>query len=961
MAANVDVIMKKLFWRTLFFLIPFLYSIYASSQPAGKKDCSTTCFSSEIISVEEISATCKRYELKVSYSGDCAHALSHYSVAVPCGEITDISNSENWAEVIGTDPTTGLAGFKIDGIANFGEGTTTSFNVKFTVCSSDETCADQLKCWQPVVAYKASTCVNYETVTVTCKSLKASLQHQDVSCFGSADGSLSVVIEDGHEPYSFLWSDNSTAQSRVGIKAGEYSVIVKDASGSELMLSQTISEPEQVLIQGAVSPASCNGKNDGAVDLTVSGGNAPFTFSWSNSRTTEDITDLGAGQYFVTATDNSNCSVTARFTVPNISTLSLTVGMGAPDCSGANGSIDLGVSGGEAPYSYQWSNGASTEDLSNLTAGLYSVTVTDNAGCIAQRSLFLKENNTLSVKGVPTHASCAGDPTGSIDLTVLGGTAPYTFTWSNGATTEDPSQLASGFYTVKVQDSKGCVVNASYTVTKTTFHVPSTILQPTCDSEANGAITLLEPIGGVAPYKYEWSNGELGNTLTDLAPGSYTVTVTDATGCSKTLSLRVSAPAPIVATASVSSNACNEIGSSVIDLTVSGGTAPYSYQWSNGASTQDLDGLPGGTYTVVITDAKGCSVSKDVVVEIGTPLPCMIEEPVTGPVCGSSNNRLSTSLVDADSYAWSVQSSDNSWSITSGTTSSITYSAGAEGSTATFTLTVTKDGCTKTCSYTVSACVPGNTGEEPGSEEPGGEQPGDGEQPGGEEPGGETPGNETPGKNNGESCEECLNTTATLIASSGGCHTYEVRVNTNGLCANELSHWTIAIPCGYVSDYTNSRGWKMEIGADPTTGLNGLKVDGISTFGKKPESFTVRFTLCETNCDLSTWNPVVAYKAGQCVATEGIIIDASNIGSTLVAVYPNPFSHVIHFEWQAVNQHTSLDIIDQYGNVVMHSTSADADANGFYVNLEASSLPKGMYYYRLVVDGKAYNGKLSKR
>lgn len=943
--------MKKLFWRTLFFLIPFLYSIYVCSQPAAKKDCSTTCFSSQVISIEELSATCKIYELKVSYSGDCAHALSHYSVAVPCGIITDISNSENWAYEIGTDPTTGLNGFKIDDIANFGEGATTSFNVKFTVCTDDDNCSEQLKCWQPLVAYKASTCVNYETVAVTCKSLKASLQHQDASCFGAADGSLAIVIEDGREPYTFLWSDNSTAQSLQGVKAGEYSVVVKDASGTELTLSQTIGQPEQISIEGTTAPASCNGIADGAIDVTVAGGNPPYTYSWNNGENTEDLIALAAGQYFVTVRDNNNCATTARFTVSNTSTLSLAVNMTAPDCQGTNGSIDLAVTGGEAPYSFAWSNGESTEDLINLSAGLYSVTVTDNAGCSAQRSVFVKENNTLNVKALSTPASCSGDASGHIDLTVIGGTAPYTYTWSNGASTEDLSDVGSGFYTVKVEDSKGCTVTASYTVMKTTFQISRTVTQPTCDGEANGSITVFEPVGGTAPYTYQWSNGETGTTLTNLAPGSYTVTVTDATGCSKTLSLSISAPAPIVATASVSSGACNEEGSHTIDLTVSGGTAPYNYQWSNGVSTEDLQGLSPGTYTVVITDARGCTISKDVVVEIGTLLTCIIDAPIGTPVCGSTNNILSTSVTDADSYSWSVQSTDDSWTITSSGTSSISYSAGSENSTAMFTLTITKSGCTKTCSYTISACEPDQSTEEPGG----------GEEPGGEEPGGENPGGEVPGDGGDESCSECFHTATTLIASSGECRTYEVQVNTTGLCAHDLSHWTIAIPCGSISDYSNSRGWKMELGQDPTTGLNGLKVDGISNFGKRNDSFTVRFTLCATNCELANWTPVVAYKAGQCVATEDITIVSSNAATASVAVYPNPFSEVIHIEWQAVDKQMSLDVIDQYGNVVIQTTSSEMKDNGFYIDLEASSLPKGMYYYRLAVDGRIYSGKLSKR
>jgi len=952
--------MKKVFWRALFFLGPFLYSILASGQPQGKNDCSTTCFSSEIVSVETISETCQSYELKVSFSGDCSHALSHYSVGVPCGEITGLSNSGNWKQVIGTDPTTGLNGFKIDDIQEFGEGSSTFFTVRFTICAENETCADQLKCWQPVVAYKASTCVNYETLEVNCRSLKASLVHKDASCYGAADGSLSVVIEDGHEPFTFLWSDNSTEQSLVNAIAGDYSVIVRDASGAEVTLTQSIAQSQQLNIEGVPTPATCNGKTDGAIELSVSGGSAPYAFSWSNGSSAEDLQGLAAGQYEVTVTDNNNCTATRRFTIGNTSSVSLSVTLAAPDCNAGNGSIDLAVSGGAAPYSFAWSNGSTTEDLANLSAGLYSVTVTDDNGCSAQRSVFLKENNTLSLKALPTPTSCSGTPSGSLDLTVSGGTGPYSIVWSDGTTTEDIANLSDGLYTVRVEDSKGCTITASYTVSQRTFQVPRTITQPTCDGQQDGSIALLEPIGGTAPYTYQWSTGETGTTLTGLERGLYTVTITDATGCSQTLSMSIIAPTAIMASATVSSNACQDEGSQAIDLSVSGGTAPYTYQWSNGASTQDLDGLSGGTYTVVITDARGCSISKDIVVESGgAPLACGIQQLTTLPLCATSNNTLSASTTDADSYEWAVSSTDNSWTITAVNNASIQFSAGTANTSATFTLSITKDGCTKTCTYTVSACVPDDNGSgEPGGEQPGNGEPGDGE-PGDGEPGDEDPGTGTP--DNYEDCDTCFSTIASVIASSADCKTYEFTVNTSGLCARDLSHWTLALPCGHISDYSNSRGWQMTVGQDPTTGLYGLKVDNISDFGKANETFTVRFTICGSNCALSAWDPEVAYKAGQCVATEIITVNSAVLSASTFAVYPNPFTDLIHFEWQGTQDQLSLDIIDQYGNVVLRADAPAEKSNGPSLTLESSSLPKGMYYYRMIVDGRTHSGKLTKQ
>lgn len=952
--------MKRFLLRALFFLIPFLWSIYASSQPKGGKDCSTTCYSSEVVSVEKNSSTCTTYEIKVSYSGACAHELSHFSVAVPCGNISSIWNSMNWKQEIGTDPTTGVRGFKIDDISGFGKGSSQSFTVKFTVCASGEDCASQLNCWQPQVAYKASTCVNYETLNVSCKSLKASLEKDDVSCFGAGDGSLSVIIEDGQEPYTFTWSDNGSGMVRSQLAAGTYSVVVRDASGEEVVLQETISQPEKITVSGAVNAASCNGASDGSIDISVSGGAGPYKFKWNNGLETEDIGSLTSGPYTVTVTDQANCTSTASFVVTNASSITATGIQNKPDCNDTNGSIDLSVSGGTQPYSFLWSNGITDEDVTNIGAGLYSVTITDAAGCSLMKSFVIRDNNTLSLTAVSTPTSCTDDASGGLNLTVTGGTSPYTYKWSNGSTSEDPENLASGLYTVTVTDSKGCTVSGGYVVSKNTFQVSRTVVQPTCSGESNGSITLQEPVGGTAPYTYLWSTGQTGTSLTDLKPRTYSVTVTDATGCSRTITSTISNPPALSVSAAVSNTNCNAEGSFAIDINVSGGTAPYTFEWSDGNTDQDRSELTAGTYTITVTDARDCSISKEVIVEgEGPAWSCAVSEPASDPDCGSTGNMLTTSITGADSYSWTIASSDGTWEITGpANTPEISYTAGGSNTNATFTLTITKAGCVQTCSYTVSACTPDdNGGEDP--QDPGGEDPG-GEHPGGEDPGGETPGGEEPGGGS-ETCEECFSTIASLVTTSGNCHTYEMVVNTTGLCRHELSHWTLAIPCGTVSNVSNSRGWKMEYGKDPTTGLYGLKVDDIDGFGKDEASFTVRFTLCEEGtCDLSYWDPTVAYKAGLCVGIETIEIPAwSATYDTRVSVYPNPFSENVQFAWTADAKYTSLEIIDQYGGVVSRSAAQNAATHS--ISLESSNLPKGIYYYRLIIDGKTHSGKITKR
>lgn len=935
----------KFFWRALFFLLPFLYPVYASAQPGHWADCGETCFTSQVMSVEKISATCTTYSVKVSFSGDCAHGLSHFTLAVPCGRIEDLRNSENWEQVIGLDPTTGLTGFKIDGIPDFGKTSLQAFTVTFTVCADGEACAGLLNCWQPVVAYKAATCVDYDTLTVTCRKLEASLEKRDVSCFGAHDGALNVVIEEGVEPFTFLWSDQSTGQSLTDLPAGDYSVVVRDASGAELALEASLSEPEEIVLSGVSRPASCNGVPDGSIDITASGGAGDFVFLWSNGAGSEDLENLAPGYYTVNVTDANGCSATSGFTVGSSNTIDISSTQVKPDCNDSNGGIDLTVSGGIAPYTFAWSNGSTTEDLTNIGAGLYSVTVTDQGGCFKKAAFFIKENNTLVVSGATSPATCADNSAGSIELSVTGGTAPYSYQWSDGETAADRSGLTSGYYTVVVTDAKGCTANAGFTISTQTFQVQRKVEEPSCHDAEDGSISIEDPVGGTPPYSYEWSTGETNPLLENLGAGTYSVIVKDAAGCSRTLTFTLKNPPQIQISATIANGACGSEGGYSIDLTVSGGTAPYTFNWSDGSTTADRDHLESGTYTVTVTDARGCTASKEIAVEAQTPTwSCLINPPATMPECGSVDNELSSAVSDADSYTWTIESSDGTWSLTSSTGQSILFNAGAANSSATVTLTIQKDGCTKTCSYTLTTCT--GAGDDDGSD-----------------PGGEDHGNGNDDDDDGDqSCEECFLTTATLLSQTGGCRTYEMVVHTDGLCRHELSHWTIAIPCGVLTDYANSEGWKMEYGQDPTTGLYGLKVDDIDGFGKAVDSFTVTFTICADDaCALTAWEPTVAYKAGLCVVKETIGVAATDMPEASFAAYPNPFEETINFEGRSSGDYANLQLIDQYGTVVGHREEKVKEDGTYSIRFTSSWLPRGIYYYRMTVGGKTLTGKISKR
>lgn len=737
----------------LLIAVLFTFSLQAQTgkgkkpKPNPQAECEGNCFSTQVIRAEINANCCTEYELRVSHDGTCRYDLSHFTVALPCGTVQSLSNSRNWKQEIGKDPTTGLDGFKIDDIPSFGKDGDNSFTVNVTICS-DSSCLEKIN----VVAYKAGQCVDYDTLnynvtgdcdngdggddgdgdedgdgdggdtTQTCSSLSASIRVIGTRCFGSSDGQLEVSVQDGKEPFTYAWSTGATSASIQTLAAGIYYVTVSDADGNVLTLSKEVTRPDDLIISESLFNPSCSGSANGSINITASGGTGSYSFSWSNGATTEDISNLNAGTYTVIVTDSSGCSKQASYLLVNNVKITLSAAVAKASCSQANGAVNATISGGTTPYSFAWSNGATTEDLQNVVAGSYRLIVTDANGCQSQGTFVVSENNTVRTSFTVASAGCFNEATGAIDLTVSGGTAPYTYSWQHGPTTEDLTGLTSGIYRVTVTDNAGCSILTTINVPKKSIQVTTEITHPLCSGDSTGSITVT-PVDGSTTYTYTWSNGETTNTISDVPVGTYTVVVTDASGCSRTLSYTLTQPAPLTPTAIVSNSQCGDEGNFAVDLSVTGGKIPYTYRWSNGAVTQDLANINSGTYSIQITDANGCTTAKEVVVSSSsTSFICLIDQPASAPVCASVGNLLTTSIADAQQYQWSVSSSDNSWSISAGSSSSIVvYTAGTPGSTATFTLTVQKNGCTRTCTYVTSnSCIirDSNGGGDPSSGDP---------------------------------------------------------------------------------------------------------------------------------------------------------------------------------------------------------------------------------------------------
>ena len=302
----------------------------------------------------------------------------------------------------------------------------------------------------------------------SCSMTVSITSQTNISCNGGSDGSSTVATSGGAAPYTYLWNDSSaqTTATATSLSVGTYEVTVTDSNGCTATASSTITQPSSALsASGVATNVSCNGGNNGSIDLTVTGGTPPYTFAWSNTATTEDLAGLQANTYNVTVTDSKGCTATESVEVQQPAVISTSGVATNVSCNGGNdGAINLTVVGGTPPYTFIWSNSATTEDLAGLEANTYSVTVTDSKGCTATESVEIQQPAVLSASGVATDVSCNGGNDGAIDLTVIGGTPPYTFAWSNTATTEDLSGLSKGTYNVTVTDANGCSNTASVSI-----------------------------------------------------------------------------------------------------------------------------------------------------------------------------------------------------------------------------------------------------------------------------------------------------------------------------------------------------------------------------------------------------------------------------------------------------------------------------------------------------------------
>ena len=545
----------------------------------------------------------------------------------------------------------------------------------------------------------ANGCTDTETVTITQPTMlvASSIVDSNASCNGFADGGASASATGGTGSYTYTWSNAATTASITGVLAGTYSVTVTDANGCTDSASVVITEPATLIATSIVdSNVSCNGYSDGGATASATGGTMAYTYTWSNAATTASITGVLAGTYSVTITDANGCTDSASVTISEPASL---IASGSVDnnvsCNaGSNGAATASATGGTTAYTYSWSNAATTSSVTGLTAGTYSVTITDANGCTDSASVTITQPIQLvSSTVIDSNVSCNGFSNGGATASATGGTTAYTYTWNNGATTASITGVLAGTYSVTITDANGCTDSSSVTITEPTELVASSIVDSnaSCNGFADGGASA-SATGGTGSYTYTWSNAATTASITGVLAGTYSVTVTDANGCTDSASVVITEPATLIATSIVDSNvSCNGYSDGGATASATGGTMAYTYTWSNAATTASITGVLAGTYSVTITDANGCTDSASVT--ISEPASLIASGSVDNNVsCNAGSNGAATASATGGTTAYTY-----SWS-NAATTSSVTgLTAG------TYSVTITDaNGCTDSASVTIT-------------------------------------------------------------------------------------------------------------------------------------------------------------------------------------------------------------------------------------------------------------------
>jgi subtilisin-like proprotein convertase family protein len=479
------------------------------------------------------------------------------------------------------------------------------------------------------------------------------IQGPDTVCRGSSFLLKTLHLSGGKLPLSYQWSTGSDKQN-ISVPGSQtsgivrtFSVSVRDSLGCYSNDTTEVSIIDNIAgVQTSVTPVTtCNGE-DGTIAIMPLSGVSPFTYRWNNGNISVQngllqLNNLKQGNYSFTITDSS--PLACPYIVPIVQVNGPAANISIKDVrnvsciNGNDGCITLEVTGNNPII--LWNNGATTSQICNLTAGAYSVTITDGS-CVNTLNIQVQQPLAFSSAVQIKNVSCNGNTDAYINLQTFGGSLPHSYRWNNGSQSQSLSNIRAGNYTVTVMDINGCsniigpiaISEPAALIDRVTEWIPVS-----CHGLFDGKIGI-SPSGGVQPYSYLWSNGANGNLLSNLAAGNYQVTVTDLNQCKIIRNYVLPQPDVLrVNKDTVSNPVCQGIHDGFISITPTGGNGGYRTQWSNGSNTEDIQNLPPGKYSVKVTDRNGCLANSDTINLIG-PEYLVVEFDKINPTCVGVDN-----------------------------------------------------------------------------------------------------------------------------------------------------------------------------------------------------------------------------------------------------------------------------------------------------------------------------------
>jgi uncharacterized protein YodC (DUF2158 family) len=516
---------------------------------------------------------------------------------------------------------------------------------------------------------KGCTLTKTFTITQPAAALSATTTQTNILCFGVGTGSATVTVSGGTPGYTYSWvPSGGTAATATGLAAGSYTCSITDANGCSITRSFTITQPATALAATTTQTnILCFGTSTGSATVTVTGGTPAYTYAWAPSGgTAATATGLVAGNYTCTITDANGCILTKTFTITQLPALVVNGSSTNITCNGTgNGVASVTVSGGTPGYTYSWSpSGGNGATATGLAAGVYVCTVTDANGCVKTRSFTIYEQPAILVTSVKTDVLCPGASTGSATVTVTGGVPNYTYLWSpSGGNSATATGLAAGTYTCTVTDVLGCSIVHTVTISgPEAWSIAITQTNVSCFGNNDGAIGL-NVSGGTGPYTYTWTPS-VGTepSVSGLGVGNYSVTITDALGCSTLRNFSLSQPEELTATITKTDVTCYGNNDGTALAVITGGTAPYTYSWTApDGGTPNPANLVSGTYTVIITDNNGCTFTGSIT--INQPLQTIVSahpQDVTTDTGG--NATYTVNALNATDYQWQYSEDGTNWS-----------------------------------------------------------------------------------------------------------------------------------------------------------------------------------------------------------------------------------------------------------------------------------------------------------